>query len=298
MHELESFFIVGGDLFRNDLRAVALFDVATSDRKHVERTKTEEVHLEKAQVGRVVTIVLGDDAAALGVALHGHVIGHGVAADDGGARVHALAAHVAFDGFRRIDHRVHVGLVFVGLGQIRIGLERLVDRDAELVADHLADAVTRAVRIVEHARGIAHSVFRLKRAEGDHLRNVVFAIHILDVVDNFFTPTLLEVDVDIGHLHTFGREEALEHEAVGQRIEVGDAHGVCHDRACRRTTARANADALAARPFDVFLHDQEVGGEALIDNDLHLVVGLLLHVLGNGITVALDQAFLHALAEP
>ena len=174
----------------------------------------------------------------------------------------------------------------------------MVDRDAELVADHLADAVTRAVRIIEHARSIAHGVLRLERAEGDHLRNVVFAIHIFDVVDNLFTSALLEVDVDIGHLHTFRREEAFEHEAVRQRIEVGDAHGVCHDRTCRRATARANADALATRPFDIFLHDQEVRGEALIDDDLHLVIGLLLHVLGNRIAVALEQAFLHALAEP
>ena len=118
------------------------------------------------------------------------------------------------------------------------------------------------------------------------------------MVDNLFTSALLEVDVDIGHLHTFGRKEAFEHEAVRQRIEVGDAHGICHDRTCCRATARTNADALAARPFDIFLHDQEVRGESLIDDDLHLVIGLLLHVLGNRIAVALEQAFLHALAEP
>ena len=36
---------------------------------------------------QVVAVVLGDDAAALGVALHGHVIGHGVAANDGRAEM-------------------------------------------------------------------------------------------------------------------------------------------------------------------------------------------------------------------
>ena len=73
------------------------------DGEHVERAQAEEVHFQQAQLGRVMAVVLGDDAAALGVALHGHVIGHGVAADDGGARVHALAAHVAFDGQRGVD---------------------------------------------------------------------------------------------------------------------------------------------------------------------------------------------------
>ena len=39
------------------------------------------------------------------------------------------------------------------------------------------------------------------------------------------------------------------------------------------TTARPNADALASRPVQVLLHDQEVRRKALLDDDAHLVFG-------------------------
>ena len=298
LHKLESQLIVGGNLLRNDLRARALLDVAAGDGKHVQGAQAQKVHLQKAQVRRVVAVVLGDDAAALGVALHGHVIAHGVAADDGGAGVHALAAHVALDGLRGVDDALDVVFGIVGLLQVGIGLQRLVDGDAQLVADHLADAVAHPVGVVQHAGRVAHGVFGLQRAEGDHLGDVILAVDVLDVVDDFFAAALLEVDVDIGHLHALGREESLEHEAVGHRVKVGDAHGVGHDGAGGRAAARAHADALAARPFDVLLHDEEVGREALLDDDAHLVIGLLLLALGHRGPVALLQALLHALAEP
>ena len=226
------------------------------------------------------------------------MIAHGVAADDGGAGVHALAAHVALDGLRGVDDALDVLFGIVGLLQVGIGLQRLVDGDAQLVADHLADAVAHAVGVVQHAGRVAHGVFGLQRAEGDHLGDVILAIDVLDVVDDLFAAALLEVDVDIGHLHALGREESLEHEAVGHGVKIGDAHGVGHDGAGGRTAARAHADALAARPFDVLLHDEEVGREALLDDDAHLVIGLLLLALGHRAAVALLQALLHALAEP
>ena len=297
LHELEGALVVDGDVLGNHLRAEALLDVAARDGEHVERAQAEEVHFQQTQLGRVMAVVLGDDAAALGVALHGHVIGHGVAADDGGARVHTLAAHVAFDGQRGVDDGLHVLFGLVGLLEIGVRGQRLVDGDAQLVADHLRDLVAGAIRVVQHARGVAHGVLGLQGAERDDLRHVVLAVHVLDVVDHFFATALLEVDVDIGHLHALGRQESLEQQAVGQRVERSDVHGVRHDGACGRTTARTHADALAARPFDVLLHDEEVRREALLDDDAHLVVGALLRLLRNGIAVVLDQALLHALAE-
>ena len=122
--------------------------------------------------------------------------------------------------------------------------------------------VAGAVRVVQHARGVAHGVLGLQRAERDDLGHVVLAVHVLDVVNDFFATALLEVDVDIGHLHALGRQESLEQQAVGQRVKGGDVHGVRHDGACGRAAARAHADALAARPFDVLLHDEEVRRES------------------------------------
>ena len=212
--------------------------------------------------------------------------------------MHALAAHVAFDGQRGVDDGLHVLFGLVGLLEVGVRGQRLVDGDAQLVADHLAQAVAHAVRVAQHAGGVANGVFRLQLAERDDAGNVVFAIDVFDVLDDLLTTLILEVDVDIGHLDALGRQESLEQQAVGQRVEVGNAHRVCHDGACGRTAARSYADALAAGPFDIFLHDEEVCRESLLDDDAHLVVGTFLPLVGHGVAVTLDQALLDALAKP
>ena len=255
-----------------------------------------------------MAVVLGDDAAAFGVALDGHVVGERVAADDRGAGVHALAAHLAFDRLGGVDHGLGVGLGFVGGLQVGVGVEGLLDRDAQLAADQLADLVAHVVGVAQHARGVAHGVFGLQLAEGDHARDVVFAVELADVLDHVLAVLVVEVDVDIGHLDALFRKEAFEQKAVRKRVEVGNAHRVGDDGAGGRTTARAYADAVVLGPHDVFLHDEEVGREALLDDDVSLVlvalddVGAqlaeLFHVGAFALTVALDQAFLAFLAEP
>ena len=66
----------------------------------------------------------------------------------------------------------------VGLLQIGVRIQRLLDGDAQLVADHLADLVAHAVGVVEHARRVAHGVFRLQLAERDNARNMIVAIDL------------------------------------------------------------------------------------------------------------------------
>ena len=214
-HERERRLIVGGDLLGNDIAARGHLHVTARAREHAQRSKAKEVHLQQAQVRRVMTVVLRDDAAALGIALDRHMVGHRVSADDGCARMHALAAHVTLDGLRRIHDRLDVLFGVVGLLQIGIGVQRLLDGDAQLVADHLADLIAYAVGIIKHARGIAHGVLRLQLAERDNARNMIGAIHLANMLDNLLATLILEVAVDIWHLHAFRGKESLKQQAVG-----------------------------------------------------------------------------------
>ena len=119
---------------------------------------------------------------------------------------------------------------------------------------------------------------------------------------------VVEVDVDIGHFHALFRKEAFEEEAVRKRVEVGNAHSIGDDGAGRRATARSYADAVVLGPHDVFLHDQEVGRETLLDDDVGFVlvaldhVGAqlaeLFHVLAFAFAIALDEPPFAFLAEP
>jgi hypothetical protein len=46
-------------------------------------------------------------------------------------------------------------------------------------------------------------------------------------------PADREIDIDIGHRLAAGVEEALEEQAVGKRVDVGDLERVSHDRSSR-----------------------------------------------------------------
>ena len=127
---------------------------------------------------------------------------------------------------------------------------------------------------------------------------MIGAIHLANVLNDLLTTFILEVAVDIGHLNAFRGKESLEQQAVGKRLQVGDTHSVCNDRTSSGTTARPNTDALASRPVQVFLHDQEVRRKALLDDDAHLVFGTIERLFGNRVAVALLHAFEHLMAEP
>ena len=173
-----------------------------------------------------MTVVLGDDATALGIALHGDMIAHGVAANDGCARMHAFTAHMALDRLCGVNNALNVFFGIVSFFQVGVGLERTIDGDAQLSTNKFADTVTHGIGVVQNTRSIAHGVFCLQLAERNNARNMVFTVEFANMFDNILTMLIVEVDVDIGHLNTFRVEEAFEHQSVLNGVKVGDAHGV------------------------------------------------------------------------
>ena len=145
----------------------------------------------------------------------------------------------------------------------RLDLAGLAQRDllAGLERDQLGDAVAEEVRQVEHAADVAHRGLRGHRAERRDLRHRLGAVLLLHVADHAVAAILAEVDVEVRHRHALGIQEALEQEAVAQRIEIGDAEGVRDERAGPGAAPRSDGHAVALRPVDEVGDDQEVPGE-------------------------------------
>ena len=152
----------------------------------------------------------------------------------------------------------------------RASLQR--DQLARLERDQLGDAVAEQVRQVEHAADVAHRRLRGHRAEGRDLRHRLRAVLLLDVVDDAVAAVLAEVDVEVRHRHALGIEEALEQQPVAQRIEIGDAERVGDERAGAGAAAGTDRHAVALRPVDEVGDDQEVAGEAHLDDRSDLEV--------------------------
>src|SRR5437899_2735699 len=73
---------------------------------------------------------------------------------------------------------------------------------------------------------------------------------------------LAEVDVEVGHRHALGVQETLEQQLVLQRVEIGDLQRIGHQRAGTGAATGADRAAVVLRPGDEVRHDQEVAGEA------------------------------------
>ena len=139
-----------------------------------------------------------------------------------------------------------------------------------ILGHELGELVDLAERHFEHPADVAQDAARQERAEGDDLRDAVGAIALAHVGDHFVAPVLAEVDVEIGHRHSFGIEEPLEQEAKPQRVEIGDGERPGDERARARAAPRSDRDSLRLRPLDEVGDDEEIAGEFHVDDDVEL----------------------------
>ena len=141
-----------------------------------------------------------------------------------------------------------------------------------MVGDQLGEPIDLAVGHLQRPAGVLQHRARLHRPEGDDLRDPVGAVALLDVAQHLAAPGFAEVDVEIRHRHALGVEEALEQQAQLDRIEIGDGERPGDDRAGAGAAAGADRNPLALRPFDEVGDDQEIGGEAHLDDDVELEI--------------------------
>jgi hypothetical protein len=193
-------------------------------------------------------------------------------------------ARQPLDLARRLDQLRDLPFRLGPRAQLRGLLERLVERDAEALRHELRDAVDVAVGQPHHPPDVADRRARLELAEGDDLRDALaldpLAVVLAgDVADHLVAAPHAEVDVDVGHRHLLGIQEALEDDVVLDRIDAGDAEAVGDDAAGRGAPARPDRDPVAARVGDEVRDDQEVAGEAHRPDHAELVLHAL-RVLG------------------
>ena len=136
-----------------------------------------------------------------------------------------------------------------------------------MVGDQLGEPVDLAVGHLQHPAGILEHGAGLQFSEGDDLGDLVGAPALLDVTDHLAAPGFAEVDVEVGHRHALGIEEAFEQQAETDRIEIGD--GEARRRPSRRPSrgpGRPGCHVLG--PSDEVGDDQEIAGKADAGDDV------------------------------
>ncbi len=294
--QLERPAVVERDAVEVDLDAAVLADEVDRPAKDREVGEAEEVELEQAERLDAVHLDLGHEPVRVGRLLEGHELGQRLAGDhDPGGMRGGVPGH-ALELLGEVDQAAHLRVGVDQLAERRGGLDRLVELDAERVRDRLGDPVDVAVAHAEDPPDVADRRPGEHRAERDDLGDVVLAVFLADVGDDLLAPAVLEVHVDVGHRHPVGVEEALEREAVEDRVDRRDAEGVGHDRA-RGAAPAGRLDALLAGEPDEVRHDEEVARVAHREDHAELVVEARLE-LRRDLAVAAGQAALALGPEP
>jgi hypothetical protein len=121
--------------------------------------------------------------------------------------------------------------------------------------------------MAQHPAHVAHHRLGRHGAVGGDLRHPVAAVALGDVFDHPVAAFHAEIDVEIRHRHPFGIEKTLEQQIVGQRVQIGDAERVGHQRTGAGTAPRSDRHPVGARPLDEVGDDQEIAGKAHLDDD-------------------------------
>ena len=247
-----------------------------------QRAQAEEVELDQTDLLDIVLVELGDHAVAAGFAVERRVVGQRSRRDDDAAGMLAGVAGQVLELEGEVDEVVHgvVGLVeFPELGDHAVRFLARFFAAAEDVAEaqierphrnQLGDAVDLAIRHAEHASAVAQHGLGRHRAEGDDLADMVAPVFRRHVLDHAVALVHAEVDVEVRHRHAFGIEEALEQQAVAERVDVGDAERPGDHRAGTRTASGTDRDVVLLGPVDEVGDDQEVAREAHLDDDVDL----------------------------
>ena len=309
--------LVGADVVEGQRRHVrpraggALDDVQ-GVLDHVEVAQPEEVHLQQADLLDRLHRVLRHravDALAVGVGprrarrlgeLQRHDVGQRAVGDHDRRGMDRGVADDALQPPGDVDDLLGRGLGVVGDPQGLAGREAVLERGRAAhdgLRDQLGQPVTGAVVVAQDARRVAGRGARLHLAEGDDLSDPVGAVLLRHVADHALAPADREVDVDVGHRHPLGIEEALEQQPVAQRIDVGYRQAVGDDRSRRRPASGADGDPVLLGVAHEVPHDQEVGGEphALDHAELHL--GPFAGFGGDRVAIAQPQSLPDARAQ-
>ena len=100
----------------------------------------------------------------------------------------------------------------------------------------------RAGHVFGQTHRLAHLADRHARAVMDHRGaqpGAMAAIALIDVLDHFLAPLMLEIDVDIGRLLALFGNEPVEQQGVARRIDRGDFQHIADRRIGRRSAPLA-----------------------------------------------------------
>ena len=256
---------------------------------HGQRLQAQDVDLQHPDLLEPHHVVLRDDGVRhLGRDADGDVLRERTRGDHDARGVHRGVPGQALDARAEVEHLTDPLVLLGGRAQVGhlLGRFREAQRVGRARRDRLGEPIHVSHLEAQRAGDVAERRPRLQRPEGDDLAHGLPPVARAHVFDHLAPPLEAEVEVDVGHRHPLGIEEALEQQVELEGIDARDAERVRDQRAGGGAASRAHGDAAVLGGLDEVVDDQEVPGVAGAGDDVELVLETLLHVRRQGIAVA------------
>ena len=109
--------------------------------------------------------------------------------------------------------------------------------------------------------------------DGGAQAGAIPSILLVNVLDDFLTPLMLEIDIDIGWLTALFGKKPVEQQLVLGGIDAGDAKAEANGGIGRAAAPLAqDRGRLATREIDDFLDGEEIGGEIELADQPQLIL--------------------------
>ena len=194
--------------------------------------------------------------------------------------MHGTVPRKPLQTLRHVDQVLYLLVIFIGPAQLRILLKRFIDRDVQLLGDHLRDTVHKRIGKIHHTPHVADHAPRRQSSESDDLHYPVLAVLAHHIIDDLLPSLIAEVHVDIGHGHTLRVQEPLKQELIADRVNGGDLQAVGDDASRRRPSSRSDRDPVVLRILDEIPYDKEIIHISHVPDRIKLIAQAVLQLLG------------------
>ncbi len=284
--QFERLEVVERDAVQVDLLAGGTGDLVEGVPHRREHAHPQDVELEVAQHLDVVLVGL-DHAVTVRAAFQGNPFDQVVAGEHDAAGVQRDVPREPRDPLGDRDQQLHLLELQVDALQFGQVVDRLTEVARRDVRERLRDG---AHFHLGQAQRFAYLADRRARPVGvDHrdARRALLAVAAQDHVVDVLAAGRFDVDVDVGQILAHRVHEALERQVVAQRVDVGDADQVAHERTGGAATARG-PDAHGLHVGDDLGDGEEVRREPHAPDHRELVVQAFTQGFGLGHATVVD----------
>ena len=204
--------------------------------------------------------------------------------------MHGSMTRQSFQSPGSIDQVMDLRLVLISFFELRIHLESLVDRDIQLLRDHLGDRIDLCIRKVHHTAYITDNTPRRQRTKSNDLNHAVITVLTANIINHFLSSFETEIHVDIRHGNSFRIQETLKQKVITDRVKLCDPKRISNQASCRRATSRSYHNVMISRIPNKIPHDQEVIHVTHVFDRGKLVIQAFFQLFGHWL-VTLFQPF-------